>query len=129
MRSGSHIAHVYSLWQDLSHGTMILDLLYFTWHCSLTYFLNNLNLCCYLVMVAVGERRFLLVTLIKVGSCLRLYVRRKMTSLCILVKTMLFILTQPLIPWTIMWAQNQFDWIIWETSVLGIVLKRLERCF
>ena len=41
--------------------------------------------------------------------------------------SMRFIFTQPLIPWTIMWTQNQFDWIIWQTSAFCVVLKRLVR--
>ena len=41
---------MYSLWQDLSHGTVILDLVTLTRR--LTYFRKNFNLCYYLVMVA-----------------------------------------------------------------------------
>ena len=47
---GFHIAHVYSLWQDLSHGTIIFDLVTLTLKFDLL--LKNFNLCCYLVMVA-----------------------------------------------------------------------------
>ena len=42
--------HVYSLWQDISHGTIIFDLVTLTLNFDLH--LKNFNLGCYLVMVA-----------------------------------------------------------------------------
>ena len=47
---GFHIAHVYSLGQDPSPGTIIFDVVTLTLKFNL--FLKNIDFCCYLMMVA-----------------------------------------------------------------------------
>ena len=49
-RQSFHIAHVYSLWQDLLHSTISFELVILTLKFDLL--LKNFNLGCYLVMIA-----------------------------------------------------------------------------
>ena len=61
-RGEAHIPYMYSLCQDPSHSTVSFYLV------TLNFDLNlkNLNIGCYIVMVAAGERYCLLTTLLKV---------------------------------------------------------------
>ena len=61
-RQGFHILHVYSLWQDLSHHTIIFDLV------TLTLNFESHTNCCYLNFVAFRRNCCLLTTLVYFSS-------------------------------------------------------------
>ena len=64
-RQGCHISHVYSLWQDLSHHTIIIDLVILT----LNFEPHTLNVAIQIyvaiqIWLPFGELRCLLTTLV-----------------------------------------------------------------